>query len=91
VIDLRAVSDLARLDGRTLVVEGGVGRIELVLPHGLASTVSADVDGPGNIKLFGEERGGIDVTQTESQGSAADPEITIDAQLGVGEIEVSYR
>lgn len=91
VIDLRAVTDLESLDGRSIEVEGGVGRIEVILPDDLAATVSADVDGPGHIDLFGEERGGIDTQHTSFSGSDADPEITIDAQLGVGEIEVSHR
>jgi phage shock protein PspC (stress-responsive transcriptional regulator) len=88
VIDLRHVTDLSSLDGRTLEVEGGVGRIEVILPDGLAATVSADVDGPGNIELFGEEHGGIDVNENDFDGSDADPEIFINAQLGVGQIEV---
>ncbi|MDF1603464.1 LiaF domain-containing protein, partial [Nocardioides sp. YIM 152315] len=91
VIDLRDVADLEALDGRTLEVEGGVGRIEIILPDDLAATVAADVDGPGHIELFGEERGGIDVSFSTSQGSVTDPEVVIRAQLGVGEIEVSQR
>ncbi|GAB3199420.1 PspC domain-containing protein [Nocardioides hungaricus] len=91
VIDLTEVTDLANLDDRVVRVEGGAGRIEVILPEGLAATVSADVDGPGDIDLFGEEVGGIDVSKTVSQGGSRDPEITIDAQLGVGRIEVSYR
>jgi phage shock protein PspC (stress-responsive transcriptional regulator) len=91
VIDLRRVSDLESLDGRAITVEGGVGRIEVILPADLAALVTADVDGPGHIDLFGEERGGIDIHHTVFSGSANDPEITIDAQLGVGEIEVSHQ
>jgi phage shock protein PspC (stress-responsive transcriptional regulator) len=88
VIDLREVADLDRLDGRTVEVEGGIGHIEVILPDGLAATVRADVDGPGNIKVFELERGGIDTTLNSYDGSTVDPEITIDAQLGVGQIEV---
>lgn len=91
VIDLTGVADPEALDGRTIEVEGGVGRIEVILPADLAATVSADVDGPGHIDLFGEERGGIDLQHNAFSGSDDDPEITIDAQLGVGEIEVSHR
>ena len=92
VLDLRQVSDLGSLDGRTVRVEGGVGRLEVILPAGLATTVSADVDGPGNINLFGEETGGIGVTKHDSEGfGSSDPEVNIDAHLGVGEIEVRYR
>ena len=71
-----------------LEIEGGVGRIEVILPDGLAATVSADVDGPGNIELFGEEHGGIDVNEHQFDGSVTDPKIVINAQLGVGQIEV---
>ncbi|MBA2954026.1 PspC domain-containing protein [Nocardioides sp. CGMCC 1.13656] len=91
VIDLTRVTDLESLDGRDISIEGGVGRIEVILPEDLAATVSADVDGPGHIDLFGEERGGIDIHHTAFSGSDGDPEITIDAQLGVGEIEVSHQ
>jgi phage shock protein PspC (stress-responsive transcriptional regulator) len=87
-IDLRDVADLSSLDGRILEVEGGVGRIEVILPDGLAATVTADIDGPGNIELFGEEHGGIEVNESSFDGSVTDPEIIINAQLGVGQIEV---
>ena len=88
LIDLREVTDLESLDGRTLEVEGGIGHIEIILPAGLTAIVDADVDGPGNIDLFGEESGGIDVTKRSSDGLENDPRITIDTQLGVGQIEV---
>lgn len=88
LIDLREVTDLESLDGRDLEVEGGVGHIEIILPAGLTAIVDADVDGPGNIDLFGEESGGIDVTKRSTDGLESDPRITIDAQLGVGQIEV---
>ncbi len=88
LIDLREVTDLESLDGRNLEVEGGVGHIEIILPAGLTAIVDADVDGPGDIDLFGEESGGIDVTKRSTDGLESDPRITIDAQLGVGQIEV---
>jgi len=91
VIDLTRVTDLEALDGRDIAIEGGVGRIEVILPDDLAATVSADVNGPGQIHVFGEGSGGIDIHHTAHSGSVGDPEITIDAQLGVGEIEVSYQ
>ena len=82
MIDLRDVTDLSSLDGRTLEVEGGVGRIEVILPAGLAATVNADVDGPGDVVLFGEENGGIGVSENDYDGFDNDPEIIINAQPG---------
>jgi hypothetical protein len=87
VLDLREVSDLDSLDGRTIELDGGVGRIEVILPDDIAADITADVDGPGNIRLFGQEHGGIDINRSTSVGVGR-PFITIDAQLGVGQIEV---
>ncbi|MGB0099389.1 MAG: PspC domain-containing protein [Nocardioides sp.] len=93
VLDLREVSDLDELDDRTIEVEGGVGRIEVILPDGLVATVHATVDGPGNIRFDGEDHGGIELNRTIRVGGSAfdDPSITIDAQIGVGEIEVNHE
>lgn len=90
-IDLTQVSDLDGLDGRTVDVTGDVGRIEITLPDGLAARIVASVDGPGNIVLFGEEDGGIDIDQSRLVGSPGDPTITLDVQLDVGQIEVMNR
>jgi phage shock protein PspC (stress-responsive transcriptional regulator) len=88
VLDLRDVADLSALDGRTIELDADFGHLEVILPPGLAATVNADVDGPGNIELFGQEHGGIGISQDDYNGSGQDPEITIDAQLSVGQIEV---
>ena len=90
VIDLSDVTDVTALDGRRIEVEGGVGRIEVILPTGLGARVVADVDGPGHVVLFGTEYGGIDVHETASEGFS-EPRIILDTHLGVGEIEVSHR
>lgn len=93
VIDLSRVSDVSALDGRRIEVEGGVGRIEVILPTELGARVVADVDGPGHVTLFGVEHGGIDVSETASDGPVdpTEPHIVLDTHLGVGEIEVSHR
>jgi phage shock protein PspC (stress-responsive transcriptional regulator) len=87
VLDLSEVSDVENLDGRTIELHGDVGRIEVILPATGSAFIEADVDGPGNIELFGQEDGGIDIRRTDSVGTG-EPHITIDAQLSVGQIEV---
>ena len=73
-LDLREVADLDSLDGRTIEVEGGVGRIEVILPDGLAAAVTADVDGPGNIEpLRRGARRHRRHQQTASTGRSTDP------------------
>jgi phage shock protein PspC (stress-responsive transcriptional regulator) len=91
IFDLTDISDLPALDGRTLELEGGVGRIEVIVPAGLTVDVDADVDGPGHIALFDEETGGIDLQKSTAVVTPGAPRLSIDAHLGVGEIEVSHR
>ena len=89
IVDLTNVTDLQALDGRTIRVTADVGRIEVIVPDGLDTDVTADVDGPGDIRLFGEETGGIDIDMNRSHDGGTDvPRITIDADLSVGQIEV---
>jgi phage shock protein PspC (stress-responsive transcriptional regulator) len=89
-LDLRQVGDLAGLDGRRIEVHGRIGHIEVILPRGLAASVDGEVN-VGNVNLFGHEQGGFDIQSSSFEGPSTGPEITIDADLGVGEIEVSHR
>jgi phage shock protein PspC (stress-responsive transcriptional regulator) len=89
-IDLRQVADLESLDGRLIQVDGDLGSIDVTVPPGLRVDVDARVHGPGNIKLFGSEHGGIDTEQHRLVGAPDAPTITLDLELSVGEIEVTY-
>lgn len=90
VLDLRQVRDLGALDGRTIFLDAKFGRIEVIVPPGLSTSVTARVHGPGDIQLFGEESGGIDVQMSRTHEAARQgaPQLTIDAELSVGSIEV---
>lgn len=89
-VDLSRVEDVDALDGRTITVEGGVGRIEVIVPDDVDVVASGDVDGPGSVEVFGDENGGIDIYGSGSRSAGTDrPSITIDANLGVGEIIIS--
>src|SRR6476661_7963916 len=59
VVDLSHVRDVSALDGRTIHVSGDVGRLEVVVPATVDTTAHADVNGPGDIRLFGRDSGGI--------------------------------
>ena len=87
VLDLTEVDDVEALDGRQISVEGGAGRIELLVPEDMDVRVTGRVDGPGAITLFGEQEGGIETSSRGLHDAGADaPRLTIDADLGVGEI-----
>jgi phage shock protein PspC (stress-responsive transcriptional regulator) len=88
-LDLRGVSDLAALDGRTIDVEGSIGHLEVIVPDGLDVTANAEIHGPGGIQLFGHDSGGIDVrAEAEADGGIDVPHLTINTTLDVGDIEV---
>jgi hypothetical protein len=87
VLDLTEVDDVEALDGRQISVEGGAGRIELLVPEEMDVRVTGRIDGPGAITLFGEQEGGIETSSRGLHDAGADaPRLTIDADLGVGEI-----
>ena len=66
VLDLTEVDDIEALDGRQISVEGGAGRIELLVPEDMDVRVTGRIDGPGAITLFGEQEGGIETSSTRT-------------------------
>ena len=92
VLDLTRVRDLSALDGRTVHLSADVGHLEVIVPRDLSTRVVAGVHGPGEIRLFGDQRGGVDTTMVrEADAAGADPSLVIDADLDVGLIEVHQR
>ncbi len=89
VIDLTSVADLDELDGRTLTLEVDVGRIEVLVPEGL-EVVASGVVSAGHIDLFGDETGGFDTSLRRTSPDRDDdaPRLTVDAEAGLGEIEM---
>jgi predicted membrane protein len=88
ILDLTDVSDPESLDGRTIDMEAGAGRIEVVVPEGMNVTAHARA-GLGDISLFGEHQdgGGIELTQNQFGGIDA-PSLRLDLQVGLGEVDV---
>jgi hypothetical protein len=89
VLDLTEVQDLAALDGKDVDLEADAGRIVVIVPDGLSVLVDANVGGPGHLELFGQERGGIGISdEVRHNAGIGTPELTIDANVSVGEIKV---
>ncbi|NYG55072.1 PspC domain-containing protein [Nocardioides perillae] len=91
VVDLTGVADPDALLGRTLEVDGEVGRIEVLVPEGLPVTGELRVHGPGAIRTFGSEEGGFDRSRALSPGADGSSALTLDLELEVGQIEVTTR
>jgi hypothetical protein len=69
-----------------------VGELDVVVPSGMDVTVTAGVNGPGGLTLFGEDSGGIDTSATRTYDGGTDvPHLTLDLQLDVGHIDVRTR
>jgi phage shock protein PspC (stress-responsive transcriptional regulator) len=88
LLDLSDLSDPAALAGRTISLHGGIGHIIVVVPEDVDARVDAAVDGPGNIKILGTDLGGVETRQSWLHDTAGTGLVTIDVELGVGEIEV---
>ena len=92
VLDLTGIEDLDELDGKVLDITVQVGRIEVLVPRGLTVEATATVNGPGEIRLFGEQRGGIDTQARETHdGGPGSPVLELDAETNLGEIVVRTR
>jgi phage shock protein PspC (stress-responsive transcriptional regulator) len=86
-VDLRKVRDPAALNGRVIDISAQAGELVVVLPRGIKSEVDADIDGPGQIDLPDDERGGIDTSLNGRYGSGPGT-VTITTHLSVGHIDV---
>lgn len=89
ILDLTQVADLDALDGRTIEVRAGAGSVDVKVPAGLDVDVAANV-GLGDAEVFGDRQdgAGVDVTGDHDGGLDA-PDIRLDIELGVGEIDVN--
>jgi phage shock protein PspC (stress-responsive transcriptional regulator) len=87
-LDLSGVRGVDDLDGRRVTVDGGVGSIEVVVPRGMDVTVDASA-GVGNVDVLGQESGGLDVQVDGSvDGGDEVPDMTIEVDLGMGQVTV---
>jgi phage shock protein PspC (stress-responsive transcriptional regulator) len=89
-LDLRRVSDLAGLDGRTIEVRGTLGDLTVIVPPQIGVRATANLSGFGEIDLLGHRQDGISVSATGGNSAApGQPSITIDARLKVGQITIT--
>lgn len=96
VLDLTRVEDLSALDGQEIRVEGGAGRLEVILPEDLNPEIFAEV-GVGNLLLFNSEEGqqgegiGLSHGYGPEYGREGIPQVRLVLELGVGELVVSRQ
>ena len=88
VLDLSDVSDLSELDERTIDIEQGIGRLEVIVPDGLNVEVDAKTDA-GELKIFDRTTDGAPVSMHHVDPPDADPSLNLDIKQNVGEVRVS--
>ena len=89
ILDLSEVEDPENLDGRSIHVDGDLGRIEVIVPDDVDVEVDAFVDGLGDTSVFGRHDDGfeprvIDTHDVRDEVAA----FSLEADLSVGEIVV---
>ena len=88
VVDLTQI-DPSALDGRRITARVDVGEVELIVPDRLDVDASVHVDGPGGLELFGEEGGGIDVSNSRTQDVPEEAgHLTVSASADLGHVIV---
>lgn len=86
-IDLSEISDPDALDGESLHLDLRVGRLEVIVPDdGLTVEVEADIQGVGQIQLFGDRADRSD--EAVHDGGTGAPVLELDTDLFLGEIVV---
>lgn len=84
-LDLSDVANPTALEGRTVTVEGGIGRTTVTVPDGLDVTVDAYVRA-GDVRVFDRQSSG---TATRLYEEADDrPALTLRIEQTLGQIEV---
>ena len=89
-VDLRDVSDVENLDGRTIELDANAGELVVLLPDDVSANVEADVSVAGNISIPGKRTDGLGPSLREHVPATDDEAATIDLELDlvVGNIEV---
>lgn len=88
-LDMSNIRDIERLDGQRIDLEANAGELVVTLPEGVDAHVVADLAVAGEANVAGEIRNGTNVhIERDIDGGANAPEITVNLDLVVGDIEV---
>ncbi len=91
-LDLTDLEDPSVLDGRHLDIQGGIGRIEVIVADDMDVRAQAEVGGPGHSIVFGDEsgfgQGSIFRRHRPDDAAEASAIFWVNVGLGVGEIQI---
>jgi predicted membrane protein len=75
------------LDGEVIEASIGIGELLVLVPLDTDVTVDAHV-GVGHAEVLGEEEDGVDVDLDSISGTSGSQEVTLDLEVGVGNLRV---
>ena len=78
------------LDERTVEASVGIGELVVVVPFDVDFRLDAHV-GIGHAEALGESEDGVDVDLERISGTAGTQEITLDLEVGIGNLRVTQR
>jgi phage shock protein PspC (stress-responsive transcriptional regulator) len=91
-IHLENVADIEALDGRSIDIDANVGQVRVYVPSSIDATVHAEVTTGGDIQGIPDvdEKGGGRAEATTIPIDDADPNLEIDVELALGQIDIRY-
>jgi phage shock protein PspC (stress-responsive transcriptional regulator) len=87
-LDLTHVEDPAALDGRTITIDNGVGDTDVVVPDNLDVAITAEIN-LGHVEILGREANGGDASTQYTDADDADPNVRIEIDGSLGNVEVT--
>ena len=89
---LEEVADIEALDGRRIDIDANVGQVRVFVPSSVDATVHAEVTTGGDIEGIPgvDEHGGGHSEATASPVDDADPNVAIDVEIKLGQIDIEY-
>jgi len=89
-LDLTRMADIAELDGRTVSIDNGMGKIRVIVPDDVDVSVDAHVD-LGHLQVFTRDVGGWNSNVLWRDLDDTDPDLHLVFEQSAGEIKVMRR
>lgn len=87
LLDLTEIEDPTALDGRTISIDQGMGKVEIVVPDDIDVSVGAHVD-MGHMAIFDREASGWDTNLDWRDDASSRPDVNLVIDLAFGEARV---
>jgi predicted membrane protein len=88
-LDLSQIDDLGKLRGKTVVIDVLTGEVHVVLPKGIPVAIHSSAKA-GQLNVLGREVDGTTIdSYVTAHGGDTQPRLTLDIEMGAGEVTVT--